>query len=64
MGIIESNIYSDYNTWRDLMHGLRNSIAHYGALAIWRGDEYMLNILFAAQLQLWQRNNARQQKRE
>jgi hypothetical protein len=34
------------------------------ALAIWRGDEYILSFLFATQLQFQQTNNAEQQNKQ
>jgi hypothetical protein len=35
-----------------------------GGLAIWRGDEYILNFLFAIQLQFQPMNNAKQQNKQ
>ena len=34
------------------------------ALAIWRGDEHILNFLFANQLRFRQTNNAKQQNNQ
>lgn len=34
------------------------------ALAIWRGDEYILSLLFAVQLQFQQTNDAKQRNKK
>jgi hypothetical protein len=43
----------DYSSLNAFLYSIR-------ALAIWRGDEYILNFLFANQLQFQPTNNAKQ----
>lgn len=47
MGLRESNINSDYKTLRDLVHALRNSVAHYNFEIISDTNDYLIDrILF------------------
>jgi len=43
MGLNESNINTDYKTLRDLIHALRNSIAHYSFEIISETNDYLIN---------------------
>ena len=47
MGLKKSDINTDYKTLRDLIHALRNSIAHYSFEIISETDDYLIDrILF------------------
>lgn len=43
MGLSDSNISSDYKSLRDLIHALRNSIAHYSFEIISETDDYLID---------------------
>ncbi len=50
MGLKKSNINTDYKTLRDLIHALRNSIAHYSFEIISETDDYLIDrIVFRTQ---------------
>jgi hypothetical protein len=46
--------------WKKTIKTLRTTFA----LAIWRGDEYILSFMFANQLWFRQTNNAKQQNKQ
>ena len=55
--------HQDRQISRQLTYGQEGRTANI-ALAIWRGDEYILNFLFANQLRFRQTNNAEQQNKQ
>ena len=50
--------------WMKLMTSSNKCTGANSALAIWRGDEYILSFLFATQLQFRQTNKAEQQNKQ